>query len=148
MLLPSSNYSGESMTRKPRKWNIPLTYEPKIEAVRSGKCRQTIRIDVPEPNEFKYHEGDQVSFHGWEGKPYRSQWSFRTPYFSLTHVINCMLYPWGLRVSSEFKWDDETMDDLARWDGIDPPTGIELKKVLESYHKIPKDGIKAQILRW
>lgn len=141
--MPRSNYSGERMTRtKPRYWNIPLTYEPKIEAVRNRLCNQSIRKDD------KFIVGDRVSFHGWEGVPYRSPWSFRTPYFPLTHVINCRIYPWGMKVSSEFKWECDTMNVLARWDGIEPPTGIELKKVLESYHKIPEEGIKAQILRW
>jgi hypothetical protein len=32
-----------------RKWNLPLTYEPKIEAVRAGTCKQTIRVLTDHP---------------------------------------------------------------------------------------------------
>ena len=30
--------------RKPRKWNLPLTYEPKIPGVIDGTIQQTIRV--------------------------------------------------------------------------------------------------------
>ena len=63
---------------------LPLTYEPKIPDVISGKCTQTIR---PMSNKKEKSKGDFVMFHGWAGKPYRSKWSFRTPYWELTEVI-------------------------------------------------------------
>ncbi|MDD5048078.1 MAG: hypothetical protein PHH09_04050 [Methanoregulaceae archaeon] len=40
------------------------------------------------------------------------------------------------------------MDTVAKLDGIDPPTGIELGRVLASKNKIPEKGIDAQIIRW
>lgn len=55
-----------------RKRILPLTYPPKVGPVREGKYTQTIR-----PGR-KFRIGDLVMFHGWEGKPYRSKWSFRT----------------------------------------------------------------------
>ena len=59
---------------------LPLTYEPKIPDVLNGKCTQTIRpISYTKPK----NKGDLVMFHGWLGKPYRSKWSFRTPYWEI-----------------------------------------------------------------
>jgi hypothetical protein len=78
--------------RKPRKWNLPLTYEPKIPGVIDGTIRQTIRVGR------KFRVGDLVSFHGWEGRPYRSKWSFRTPYFTLTMARAIRIVPGGIVV--------------------------------------------------
>ena len=36
----------------------------------------------------------------------------------------------------------------AKADGIDPPTGEALEKVMKEYHRIPDEGLEAQILRW
>ncbi|HUU86733.1 MAG TPA: hypothetical protein VMX17_03175 [Candidatus Glassbacteria bacterium] len=59
---------------------LPLTYEPKIPDVCSGECTQTIRpISYTKPKNV----GDQVMFHGWDEKPYRSKWNFRTPYWKI-----------------------------------------------------------------
>jgi hypothetical protein len=33
-------------------------------------------------------------------------------------------------------------------DGIDPPTGQELGRVLTSMHKVPYEGLLAQIITW
>ena len=127
--------------RKPRKWNIPLTYEPKIAGVRDGTIRQTIRAGA------KYRIGDLVSFHGWSGRPYRSPWSFRTPYCSLIQVIPITIYPSGIEAPGEVRrWD--LLDEIARLDGIEPPTGEALCRVLSGMHKIPDEGVEAQILRW
>ena len=64
---------------------LPLTYEPKIPDVLSGKCTQTIRpISYTKAKKVN----DLVMFHGWSGKPYRSKWSFRTPYWRITKVFD------------------------------------------------------------
>lgn len=142
-----------------RKHILPLTYQPKIPAVLDGTCTQTIRAGR------KFQVGDLVMFHGWEGKPYRSKWSFRTPYWKTTYVkdirvlhtgIIALLWkdedPWfGWRKSqigkaSLFTWD--TLDGLAELDRIRPRTGEALRDVLFSMHKIPDDGLLAQITRW
>jgi len=129
------------------KHNLPLTYDQKIRGVVDGTVRQTIRIG------HKYAVGDLVSFYGWEGVPYRSKWSFRTPYFELSEVIPIVLYPDGIEIDGEITpWAQ--LDDLARLDGIDPPTGEALAGVLgevvKTMHGIPPGdgGIDAQILRW
>ena len=132
--------------RKPRKWNIQLTYAPKIAGVLAGTIRQTIRAGR------KFRSGDLVSFHGWEGTPYRSKWSFRTPYFSLTMARAIRIAPEGIAVPPRplheeyYAW--RALDDLARRDGIEPPTGEALRDVLAGMHKIPDDCIEAQVLRW
>jgi hypothetical protein len=95
--------------------------------------------------------GDLVSFHGWEGRPYRSKWSFRTPYWALILVEDISIYsngiysPWPDRFC---EWDTPEMDALASLDGIDPPTGEELGRVLTSMHRIPDEGLSAQIITW
>ena len=129
------------MSDRPRKWNIPLTYAQKIPGVLNGSIWQTIRAGR------KYRAGDLVSFHGWEGKPYRSKWSFRTPYASLKEVIPISIRPDGIEAPREFRpWS--LLDGIARLDGIEPPTGAELYRVLQGMHPIPEDGVEAQILRW
>jgi len=127
------------------KHNLPLTYGPKIRGVIDGTIRQTIRTGQ------KYALGDLVSFHGWEGAPYRSKWSFRTPYFELSEVIPITLYPGGIEITGIIKlwfyWSQ--LDNLARLDGIDPPTGEALGEVLNDLYQIWDLGsIEAQILRW
>ena len=43
---------------------------------------------------------------------------------------------------------DSPLDDLAARDGIEPPTGEALRDVLLEMHRIPNEGVEAQILRW
>ncbi len=124
-----------------KKWNLSLTYLPKILGVCDGSIRQTIRIGR------RFQVGDLISFHGWEGVPYRSKWSFRTPYIPLVAVIPIQIYPGGIEMDDKYlPW--ASLDDLARLDGIDPPTGETLRDVLVTTCKIREGGIDAQVLRW
>jgi hypothetical protein len=129
-----------------RKWILPLTYQPKIPGVIAEQIRQTIRPGS------KYAEGNLISFHGWEGKPYRSKWSFRTRYFELLEVIDIGIYPDGIDnadgtgFGSFAQWVD--LDELARRDGIYPPTGKQLGHVFTHAYRISGDGSPFQILRW
>ncbi|MFA5409888.1 MAG: hypothetical protein WC343_14035, partial [Bacilli bacterium] len=117
-----------------RKWNLPLTYAPKIPGVLDGTIRQTIRVGR------KFSPGDLVSFHGWSGRPYRSTWSFRTPYAALKAVIPITIYPGGIEAPGEIRsWG--LLDEIARLDGIEPPTGEALCRVLSGMHKIPFAGV-------
>jgi hypothetical protein len=79
----------------PRTHIKALTYAPKIPGVLSGKITQTIRplpvspviynrptLEQREKMRRKQklgtvRPGDSILFHGWEGKPYRSPWSWR-----------------------------------------------------------------------
>lgn len=128
-----------------RKWNVPLTYPPKIQSVMDRTIRQTIRTGR------KYSEGDLISFHGWEGKPYRSKWTDRTPYFLISDVIDVYIEDDGLRCGDNalVRWADPVMDQIASLDGIDPPTGKALGRVLKGLNKIlPGERIEAQIIQW
>ena len=129
--------------RPPRKWNLPLTYRPKIARMASGEIRQTIRPGL------KYRVGDQVSFHGWEGQPYRSRWTNRTQYYELIRVIDITLRPDRVQVHYVvWPWNDPIIDELARLDGIDPPTGQELGWLFTTMYDLPDDGMDFQVLRW
>ena len=64
---------------------LPLTYEPKISDVRDGFCTQTIR-QKSESRPKKI--GDFITFHGWEGTPYQSKWSWRMPYMKITDTFS------------------------------------------------------------
>jgi len=132
------------MSRPPRKWNLPLTYRPKIARVASGEIRQTIRPGL------KYRVGDQVSFHGWEGRPYRSRWTGRTPYFRLNQIHPIKAYPAGVKSYSGdlLFWSNPLMDRLAALDGIDPPTGQKLGWLFTTMYDLPDNGMDFQILRW
>jgi hypothetical protein len=141
-------FGGDTMTRW---WNLSLTYEPKIQPVIDGTIRQTIR-KVGKAG--KKEEDDLISFHGWTGRPYHSQWSFRTPYKAIWMAEDILIIPTGMlhyhndKFQKEVNWDSYEMNHLAIYDGIIPPTGKALRDVLFSKNKIPKEGIEAQIIRW
>lgn len=98
-----------------KKHILPLTYEPKIQAVLDGDCTQTIR--PMNPSNLK-NPSDLVMFHGWSGKPYRSKWSFRTPYWEITEVIDVCIKPKELVFMSQ-GYDDVSSDFIARMDGFE-----------------------------
>jgi hypothetical protein len=134
-----------------RKWNLPLTYEPKIRPVIHDIIGQTIRI-VKE-GKRKKEVGDLVRFYIWKGRPYRSKRETVTGYHSLKEVWGIDIKPDGIMT---YAWDGYPerfyqwayLDWLAVLDGIIPPTGEALRDVLISKNKIPEEGIEAQILRW
>jgi len=140
-----------------------MTYPPKIEAVKSGECRQTTRI-YNEKNPFKVD--DFILIHGWEGRPYHSRWDWRRPKEPITQVIDLIALEHtatfcqnpitgkyigtGSLKTLSLPWHDDVMDELARLDGIVPATGLEYKSVLEGFHGqfakyIP---IRFQVTRW
>lgn len=140
-----------------RKHNIPLTYPPKVQAVREGKCTQTIRAGR------KFKVGDLVSFHGWEGRPYRSKWSFRTPYYEIHTVWDIMVWRTGIlfpEMKDHFDYSPEMfsewslLDWLAVLDGIVPATGEELGRVIiEMNELVPTENnllgeLDMQVIRW
>jgi len=131
-----------------RKWNIALTYEPKIEAVKTGTCVQTIRlVGKSGPKQV----GDLISFHGWADRPYHSSWSWRMPYKEITVAENILisLNGWGKEIADAVEWNHPLTDLMARFDGIVPPTGEALRDVLILKNgNIPICGVAAQIIRW
>ena len=131
------------MTRKPLHKFLPLTYEPKIPGVLDGSITQSIRIDT------RLDIGDFIAFHGWEGRPYHSSWSFRTPYYKITlakpiNIHKDFVYlPLSKR---ELYIGDPLLDRLAEKDGIEPATGKELIRVLHDMHG--PEILHGKILRW
>ena len=142
---------------------MSFTYEPKIAAVQNGMIRQTIR-KCREGREI--NPGDFILFHGWEGRPYRSKWSWRKrvkvteilrayfgesefvpvypeiPYFIKTGPT---LHKWS--IGAAWDWDCPIADKIADLDGIDPPTGEALKKVLKKLNGKEWEGYY-EIIRW
>ena len=96
-----------------RKYVKAFTYEPKIEGVRNGTIRQTIRPFGNQPIE----KGDQILFHGWKDRPYHSAWSWRTRVI-VTHVDQCEMFKQGIWFHEGifFRWIDLSV--TAKKDGI------------------------------
>ena len=139
---------------------VSMTYPPKITGVRNGTIRQTIRAYNPK---FPFKLDDKLLIHGWSGKPYRSPWSWRIDgvvkeldhlwvdsdawvlkdHYDLTHSGSATaLNPWDT--------PHRLIENIAKADGIDPPTPIGLKTVLETFHgSFPDDEmLEFQVIRW
>ncbi|HPE06091.1 MAG TPA: hypothetical protein PLW50_00020 [Smithellaceae bacterium] len=96
-----------------------------------------------------------MRFYIWEGRPYRSKRETITDYMQITTIFKCKIYPYGIMIDppdgkagvSYNPWYN--LSELARLDGMVPPTGNTLRDVLISKNgQISKDGIEAQIIRW
>jgi hypothetical protein len=129
---------------KPSTYWLPLTYPPKIPGVIAGTIRQTIRVT----KKTHYCVGDRVAFHGWAGTPYRSPWSFRTELLPLRVAQDIIIFPKGISLVNGLVTPWGELVILATLDGIDPPTGIELGRVLCEYNDVPESGAPGQIIRW
>jgi len=125
------------------KFQRSITYKPKIDAFLSGECIQTIRKGR------KIAVGDLILFFAWVDRPYRSKWAWQQ-LVKVAYVENIIADRYGVLFESSGKtkkWQD--LDYLAAYDGIIPPTGLELRRVLfPNLKKIPKNGEKMQIIRW
>lgn len=152
-----SDLSQNEYTLKSRKWNLPLTYLPKIEFVKRKICTQSIRICSISKSEKHPGElirkalGDFIRFYIWSARPYRSKRKNITGYMKIVEVKNIIISPegWGIEIRDTIPWDHPISDMLAKRDGIIPPTGIALRNVLiEKNGPIPAEGIEAQIIRW
>ncbi len=128
---------------------LSMTYGPKIAGVRNGTIRQTIRVLNPEK---PYRAGDKIHIHGWSGRPYRSSWSWRLTVFAQP---SARFDAYADRVEDVYNahrrhdWDSKTMDHTAQQDGIDPPTGLALKAVLEGFHgKFTDKPVRFHVIRW
>lgn len=134
-----------------------FTYEPKIERVRNYEITQTIRVG------WAKRVGDLMYWHGWKGVPRHSPWSWRMPFVRINQIIPLYVYEDGfenLIADNGFKvdfnlWDSKYANLISELDGIVPPTGVELGRVIGNGNKLklvkieveaPKN--KFQILRW
>jgi len=136
-------------TKKKCRHKMPFTYGPKILAIAAGDCTQTIRAST------KYNVGDRILMYSWNGAPYGkgSSWVNRTT-VEVTEVVFIIVSNLGIEFpllygDQIFPWTHEWVDELAAKDFIDPPTGIELRKVLEKYLKMRSGEEKhCQIVKW
>lgn len=126
---------------------LPLTYKPKIADVRDGICTQTIRPCSQRPK----RKNDLIMFHGWGGRPYRSKWNWRTPYWKITDVIpiqirsDCVIInPWIVGI--ERKMNQEEIEDLAKRDGFN--TYHEMHQEFKRMYKKRLEDMAFEIIRW
>ena len=129
---------------------LAITYQPKIEGVKNGTIRQTIRPISKIPRKV----GDKLILHGWKGKPYRSPWSWRRE-ATVKQVFEIECYADYFIDEENYicqwvvadAWDRPSR--LAQLDGISPSTGLQLKHVLETYHgKFTDKPVQMQVIRW
>ena len=121
-----------------------FTYEPKIPAVRSGECRQTIRTGD------KIQVGDEILWHGL----YRNMWTWHIV-VTVTEAIPIVVdHDSGIRCHCDqynefnwYEWSGLYTNYLAKLDFIDPPTGFALRDVLEGFYGKMK-FVDCQIIRW
>jgi len=119
-----------------------LTYPPKIEAVQDGSCTQTIRKGR------KVSVGDEILFHGWTGRPYRSKWSWRKRVV-VYEVIDIEISQEGMMIEGVLHaWTSWYPSRLAEYDFIDPPTGEALRDVLFGLNSAHDGPDEYQIMRW
>ena len=137
---------------------LGFTYKPKIVGVRDGYIRQTIRTsNSKRPKKV----GDDLLLHDWKDRPYFSDWSWRRREV-ITELIPIRISIRGFHYLSFADiplpdyvwenvgfslWDCPNADRVAARDGIVPPTGLELKKVLLHYAG-KKTPIRMDIIRW
>ena len=121
-----------------------LTYTDKVDAVRSGTCRQTIRPAGKRP----VGVGDTITFHGWTDRAYRSPWSWRLE-VEVTEVIPAELSNSGMFINGVLHaWTSWYPARLAEYDYINPPTGEALRDVLFKLNDAPKELEQYQVIRW
>ena len=133
---------------------MALTYAPKIEAVKSGACCQTIRrYNYERPK----RPGDKLILHTWAGRPYRSQWDWR-----LTTTIDSvwrLRFPGirnGITASISFNegrdWlptDGIGLTNIAIDDGIEDPSAESLRATLKRLNGLVSlFGTEWEIIRW
>lgn len=123
---------------------MPITYKPKIIPIRHGDCRQTIR----KVGKKTICRGDVVTFHGWEGIPYRSKWSWRK------EVIVFEVIPAEISLNGMFieeimhAWSSWYPARLAEYDYVEPATGEGLRDVLFDIYGVPDEPMKCLMIRW
>lgn len=121
---------------------MSITYTPKIEPVKDWRCTQTIRKG------HKASEGDEILFHGWHGRPYRSKWDWRKRVV-VDEVIDIEISSEGMLIEEILHaWTSWYPGRLAEYDFIDPPTGEALRDVLFGLNGAPDEPEEYQIIRW
>lgn len=125
---------------------LSFTYKPKIDAVFSGECTQTIR----KVRKRQIKPGDRLLIHTWTGKPRYSRWGQRIT-VGVTEVIYITVLDWGvLEGTVAHSWlyrGDPLLLELAERDHIDPPTPEVLRDVLKTLNAPEWTG-EYNVIRW
>jgi hypothetical protein len=160
--------------------NLPMTYVPKIEAVFNGLCTQTIRMGrkYAVGDKLLIHDKKcKACGHPPKWAPtqmmqrceilgcanfmkgmnrFNTLWNRRLR-AEIVVVYNVKFTDLGIirpreyiGRNGEYSWLNRGGDGLAAIDFIDPPTGLQLKKVLEHLNGSPftDEPEDAQIIRW
>ena len=130
-----------------------LTYAPKIEKVKEGKVRTTIR------KSHKIKPEDVLVLHGWKDRPYRSPWTWRLSLIvdkvqyilayeeGIVYVADLTTTGYKTRVAYLNFWHE--LDLLAKRDGV--PNGNKLGEFMKQYKLESFQGGKGfpmQIIHW
>ena len=68
---------------------------------------------------------------------------------TVTVVLDCVVTVDGVLFPSirNLAWSAGTVDDLAKRDGIEPPTGVALRDLIMEMYGL-KEPKKMQVIRW
>jgi len=126
-----------------KKHVMAITYAPKEAAVQSGECCQTIRKGD------KVSVGDEILFHGWSSRPYRSPWSWQKR-ITVRDVMQTQIkYDLGIKLHGGWaKWSSLIVNTVAAADYISSATGLELRDVLFGHNSRNVTASTYQIIRW
>lgn len=127
---------------------LSLTYQPKIDAVKAGNIRQTIRLCR---KAWLKDPGDRMLMHTWEGKPYRSKWGWRLD-APITEVYILRFAAGRWIIFNEDAWhplSDDEVAGLAVEDGIEPSTRQGLESTLKALNHLDTlEGTQWEVIRW
>ena len=121
-----------------------ITYKHKLEEIEAGRVTQTIRKGR------NVNVGDTIYFIDID---LEVKVLLTFPIFCFEDYVEFGYY----NTEGEYQythhtlWEDEEINNLAKDDGICPPIGLELKKVLLELYEMdafPQDGLAMQIIRW
>ena len=128
---------------------MALTYAPKIEAVKAGTCKQTIRLKRSVEKKI----GDKIILHTWAGKPYRSKWDWRleTRIIAVTRLrVFCGV--WEEYIGIDDQWqpiDEGCMCSLGANDGIEPSTLRNIELTLAKLNGLwSLEYTQWEVIRW
>ncbi|TFH40751.1 MAG: hypothetical protein E4G94_09050 [ANME-2 cluster archaeon] len=129
-----------------KKHVMSIIYPPKIPAVLSGDCTQSIRAGR------NVSVDDEILFHTWDRKPYSkgSKWN-NLKRVTVIEIQDIMISTDGIGADNGhilYPWNDMMPRIWAEHDFIDPPTGEALRDVLFGLNGAPKEPAEYQIIRW
>ena len=141
---------------------LTMSYEPKVDAVRDGKCRQTLR---PVASKGKHpvvrRVADFALSYAWSGTPYCSTWKWQRKDTIVELVrMDCSLDSifmyWYSQardimhpIGKFYEWDSPVIDDLARRDYIQEKNGLSLRRVIDDIYGLANHRILTmEAIRW